>query len=194
MHGPLTPPLKFLLNKCVTTICKELDSVRELPSRLEFCWGVVGSCCAKMPVSDNLEWVNAYYTIIDQLGRIYGVYCSQQQMLDTRSILDDESMPADVSESSCDGVKIFFGWVSKAQQTLDSWRQKFHNQQINFDDIQLYTTIFSQLNRVATALSAESLIVDIQFIQGLKQDLLQAFEVLHILLLRYIPEQPEAGW
>ena len=147
-----------------------------------------------MPLSNNLEWVNSYYTVIDQLGRIYGVYCSQQQMQDTKSILDDESMPADVSESSCEGVKVFFEWVSKAQQTLDSWRQKFQNRHINYDEIQLYTTIFSQLNRVATALSAESLVVDIQFVQGLKQDLLQAFEMLNILLLRYIPGQPEAGW
>lgn len=147
-----------------------------------------------MPVSDSLDWVNAYYTVIDQLGRIYGVYCSQQQMQDTRSILDDDSMPSDVSESSCDGVKVFFGWVAKAQHTLDSWRQKFLNQQVNIDDIQLYTAIFSQLNRVATALSAESLVVDLQLIQGLKKDLLQAFETLHVLLLRYIPEQPEAGW
>lgn len=147
-----------------------------------------------MPLSDNLEWVNAYYTVIDQLGRIYGVYCSQQQMQDTKSILDDESMPTDVSESSCDGVKLFFGWVAKAQQTLDSWRQKFQSRQINYDEILLYTTIFSQLSRVATALSGESLVVDIQYVQGLKQDLLQAFEMLHILLLRYIPGQPEAGW
>lgn len=147
-----------------------------------------------MPLSSNLEWVNAYYTIIDQLGRIYGVYCSHQQMQDTKSILDDESMPTDVSESSCDGVKIFFEWVAKAQQTLDSWRQKFQTQRINSDEIQLYTTTFSQLSRVATALSAESLVVDIQHVQAAKQDLLQAFEILNVQLLRYISGQPEAGW
>ena len=147
-----------------------------------------------MPLSNNLEWVNAYYTIIDQLGRIYGVYCSQQQLQDTRSILDGENMPADISESSCDGVKIFFEWVSKAQRILDSWRQKFQSHQINYDEIQLYTTLFSQLNRVATSLSAEALVVDMQLVQELKQDLLQVFEMLHVLLLRYIPGQPEAGW
>ena len=147
-----------------------------------------------MPILANLEWVNAYYTVIDQLGRIYGVYCEAQKLEDTKSVLDEESMPRDISECSSVDVKVFFTWISKAQQVMDGWRVKFHSRNVNHDEILHYTKNFSQISRVASALYAETLVVDMQYMQGLKQKFLQHFELLNIFLLCYIPGQPEAGW
>lgn len=189
----MSPPLKLLLKNCVETICKNLDTLCELSSRLEFCWGVVGACCTKMPVSESLEWAKSYYHIIDQLGRIYSAFCLAQELEDTRSVLSDDTMPLDVAQSSCEGVKEFFSWLSRAQQVLSVWREKFTSKKINYDSIMLYTEVFSLLSRAATSLSANTLVVDAQYVQAIRTDFLQAFELLNIMLIRYIEGHPEAG-
>jgi hypothetical protein len=189
----MSPPLKLLLKNCVETICNNMDTLCDLSSRLEFCWGVVGSCCAKMPVSESLEWAKSYYQIIDQLGRIYSVFCQTQAREDTKSVLSDETMPVDVSQSSCEGVKEFFSWLSRAQQVLSVWREKFTTKKINYDEIMLYTEVFSLLSRAATSLSAHSLVVDAQYVQAIRTDFLQAFECLNIMLIRYVKNHPEVG-
>lgn len=133
-QGTIAPALRLLLNNCVETICRHLNSLCELSSRLEFCWGVVGSCCARIPVYDSLEWAKSYYRIIDQLGRIYSVYNQAQELEETRSVLNEDTMPLDVVQSSCEGVKQFFSWLSRAQQVLASWREKFSSKNINYDE------------------------------------------------------------
>lgn len=192
-QGTMSAPLKLLLKNCVETICKNIDSLCDLSSRLEFCWGVVGSCCAKMPVSDSLEWAKSYYHIIDQLGRIYSGFSRAQALEDTKSVLNDETMPLDVTQSSCEGVKEFFKWLSRAQHVLAVWREKFTSKKIDYDAIMLYTEAFSLLNRAATSLSANSLVVDAQYVQAIRTDFLQAFELLNIMLIRYIKDHPGAG-
>lgn len=190
----MTQPLRLLLDKCVKTICQNLDSFSDLSSRLDFCWGVVGSCCAKMPVSESLEWAKSYYHVIDQLGKIYSVYCQRQAGEDTRSVLNEETMPLDVANSSCEGVKMFFDWLSRAQQVLAAWREKFTAKKVNYDSIQLYLEVYGLLNRAATSLTANSLVVDSHYVHAVKTDFLQAFELLNIMLLRYISGQPDAGY
>ena len=183
--------MKFLLEKCVTTICSGLDSLHDLTSRLAFCWGVVGSCCQKMPLSDNLDWISVYYSVIDQLGRIYSIYQSNQ---DAKSILTEDSMSSEVTECTAEGVGIFFKWISQAQQVLGTWRDKLKAKEVNYDEMLLYFKLFSQINRAAVLLSAESLVVDMQYMQAMKQDFLQSFELLNIFLLRYVSGQPGSGW
>ncbi len=170
-----------------------MDTLCDLSSRLEFCWGVVGSCCAKIPVSETLEWAKSYYHVIDQLGRIYSVFCQAQELEETRSVLSDESMPLDVAQSNSEGVQKFFGWLSKAQQALATWRERFKSKKINYDSIKLYLDVLSLLNRAATSLSANSLVVDQQYIVAIRTDFLQAFELLNIMLIRYISGQPDTG-
>jgi len=141
-QGTMSEPLKTLLRSCVHTICKNLDSLTNLPSRLEFCWGVVGSCCAKMPVTSSLEWAKNYYHVIDELGRIYSVFRKAQELEETKSVLDASTMPLDVSRSNSDGVQKFFEWLSRAQQVLAVWREKFVSKKVNYDAIVLYMEVY----------------------------------------------------
>lgn len=190
----MTQPLRLLLDKCVKTVCQNLDSFSDLSSRLDFCWGMVGSCCYKMPVTESLEWAKSYYHVIDQLGKIYSIYSQRQIGMDTRSVLNEETMPLDVANTTCDGVKMFFDWLSRAQQVLAAWREKFTSKHVNYDNIQLYLEVYGLLNRAATSLSANSLVVDSHYVHAVKTDFLQAFELLNIMLLRYIAGQPDAGY
>ena len=189
----MSSPLKFLLQNCVMTICKNLNSLTDLSSRLEFCWGVVGSCCAKMPVSESLDWAKSYYQVIDQLGRIYSVFCQAQKNQETRSVLDTESMPLDVAQSTCEGVKKFFDWMSQAQKVLAAWRERFTSKKVNYDSIILYLEAYGLLSRAATSLSANSLVVDGQYVQTIRSDFLQAYELLNMALIRYVSGRPDLG-
>ena len=181
--GTLSPPLKFLLNMCVHTICKNLDTLCDLSSRLEFCWGVVGSCCAKIPVTESLEWAKSYYHVIDELGRIYSVFSQALEREEQKSVLSIDSMPLDVAQSNSDGVKKFFGWLSKAQKVLAAWRERFTSKKINYDAIMLYLEALGLLSRAATS----------SYITAIRTDFLQAFELLNIMLIRYIGGQPDTG-
>ena len=191
-----TSSLRTLLDKCVKSICQNLDSINDPSLRLEFCWGVVGSCCTKMPVTESLEWINLYYHVIDQLGKIYSVYKQRMASVgeDTCSVLDGETMPVEISSSTCDGVKKFFNWLSRAQQVLKEWKDKFTSKKVNYDSIKLYLDAYGLLNRAATSLSANSLVVDANYIHTVKSDFEEAFETLNITLLRYISGHPDAGY
>ena len=194
LNGPLTQSLRFLLHECVTAICADMSSFQDLSSRLTFCWGVVASCCEKMPISDNFAWISSYYAIIAQLGRIYGVYCSSRNLEENSLVLVGSDLPTDIVESNCDDVKTFFTWVFKARQVLATWKEKFDSKYVNYDEVLLYAKDFSHVNRVATVFAASAFVVDNQYIQATKQQFLQSFELLNIFLIRYIKDQPNAGW
>ena len=147
-----------------------------------------------MHVSESLEWAKSYYHVIDQLGKIYSVYSQRQIGMDTKSVLNDETMPQEVANSTCDGVKMFFDWLSKAQQVLAAWRDKFTSKQVNYDNIQLYLEVYGLLNRAATSITANSLVVDSHYVHAVKTDFLHAFEQLNVMLLRYIYGQPDDGY
>ena len=186
--------MAYIVNESVTVICKGIDSLKDLSSRLNFCWGIVASCCKKIPISDDFEWARSYYSIISQFGRIFGVYCSMAGLEDREAILREDHFPSDVVDCPSENVKKFFSWVSKAQDVLSVWQQKFTSKHINFDEILLYGKNFSQINRVATVFQSESLVVDTHDVQLVKQEFLQSFELLNMLLICYIKGHPDAGW
>lgn len=194
VSGTLSDPMKYILEKCVTVICRGIGSLNDLSSRLSFCWGVVASCCEKMPISDNFDWINSYLPVVSQLSRIYGTYCNSKGIEEDQCILKKENLPADITECPFQDVKKFFSWVCKAQQMLCSWQRKFTTRHVNYDEILLYAKYCSQVNRVASVFSAESVVVDMQDVNAVKQDFLQSFELLNMLLLHYVPSRPDSGW
>ncbi len=186
--------MKFLLKQCVSTICSGLDNLHNLSSRLAFCWGVVGSCCLKMPLTDNLEWLSMFYSMIDQLGRIYSVYQSKQEDGDTKSILTEDSMSTEVTECTAEGVTIFFKWIAQAQQVLGGWRDKLKSREVNFDELLMYSKQYSQISRAAMALNSGGLVMDSHELKMMKQEFLQQFELLNLFLLRYVAGVPDLQW
>ena len=186
--------MKFLLKHCVDSICKGLDSLHDLSSRLTFCWGIVSSCCQKMPLTENLDWISIYYSVIDQLGRIYSVYQSTQDAGDTRSVLTEDSLSSDVTECPTEGVVVFFKWIAQAQRILGEWKDRLKTMDVNYDELLLYLKHISQIGRAAVSLSSDGLVMDSTTVKAMKQDFLQQFELLNMFLIRYVVGQPEAGW
>lgn len=171
-----------------------MSSFQDLSSRLTFCWGVVASCCEVMPISEKFSWINSYQVIISELSRIYGVYCSSRGVEEHKLISTSSDLPDDIKESTCNDVKTFFTWVFDARRGLIVWKEKFANKDVNYDEVLLYAKNFSHVNRVASVFAEDSSVVDNEYVQATKQDFLQSFELLNIFLLRYIKDQPDAGW
>ena len=88
----------------------------------------------------------------------------------------------------------YFEWVSQIQAFFASWQKKFGTWDLNYDDILLYASNQTQLNALSQTVCAVSLIVDSQEVQEMKTRLLESFEQLNSILLKYIPSHPEAKW
>jgi len=77
---------------------------------------------------------------------------------------------------------------------LQGWKRKFSERQINYDEILTYATQQSKLEHFAKNICASSAIVNSKDTLDLKNEFLDAFEQLNVLLIKYIPGQPEAKW
>ncbi len=184
------------MQKCVSAIAEEIaaSNLLEMTSRLHFCWGIVASCCSRIPISDNFEWIRSYYFLIQELSRIYAIYCGRNGLEESGCVLKEGAFPPDIVQCPFDEVKAFFKWVFQAHQSLVLWNRKLKSNLVNYDDILLYGEKFSNITMMAPALLAESLVIDKHDVQALKLTFLQNFELLNLLLLRYIPGEPEHGW
>ena len=80
------------------------------------------------------------------------------------------------------------------QTVLVEWKQKFMKQQINYDEILAYANQQSLLENLAQIVCASSGIVDTQDTISVKTLLLNTFEQLNIVLIKYIPGNPDAKW
>ena len=66
--------------------------------------------------------------------------------------------------------------------------------EINYDEIITYASQQQLLEHLAQTVCATSAIVDSQDIEAVKNSLLNAFEQLNALLIKYIRGQPDAKW
>jgi hypothetical protein len=188
------PSIRLLIDHCVTMICQRIGSLREIKSRTHFCWGLLASCCRRIPISDTFEWVHLFTFIIDQLGRVYGMYCEFHGLSEEGISLVGGDLPSDVVESPCEEVPYVFQWVYRVQSLLAEWSQKFSSRKINYDAIQLYYNNFSNITRVSTLFYANAALIDMQSLVAIKADFNQNFELLNMFMIRYVPEKIDLGW
>lgn len=84
--------------------------------------------------------------------------------------------------------------MGEIQRVLQYWSDKFHHQNINYDEVLLYASNHVKLVPLGETLCASSLVVNFPAVQTVKTTFLRDFELLNALLLRYIPGQPDAKW
>ncbi|CAI8048116.1 hypothetical protein GBAR_LOCUS26574, partial [Geodia barretti] len=158
-----------------------------------FCWGIVASCCCKVPVRrESLEWVQDYDYLINQLCHIYKAYCTGQGMRGEEDRRLKEELPKEVQHD--DDIKTYFEWVRQVQTVVLAWQERIKGKELNYDEIMVYANFQGGIQRIGDAISASSSILEPQILQQQKNAFLQYFEHLHIMLLRYIPGKQEVGW
>ena len=77
------------------------------------------------------------------------------------------------------------------QGVLLKWKEMFIQQECNYDEIVIYTSRQPQIKHLDQIFCVSSTIVDAQ---AVKNTFLNDFEQLNVLLIKYIPGQPDAKW
>ena len=80
------------------------------------------------------------------------------------------------------------------QSAIQSWKIKHEQRDVNFDDILKYALCQFKLEKLCETLCCTSLVVHSQTVETSKNSFLEAFELLNMYLLRYIPQHPDAKW
>ena len=75
-----------------------------------------------------------------------------------------------------------------------AWQDRVKAKELNYDGIMSYANIQGGIQSIADAISVSSSILDSQILQVQKNAYLEHYEMLNILLLKYIPGKPEVKW
>ena len=88
----------------------------------------------------------------------------------------------------------YFEWVRQVQIVVLTWQRKVQEKELNYDDILLYALFQNGIELIGHAVGAISTVIEPHVISEQKNNFLQLFEQLNVLLLRYIPGKPEVNW
>ena len=88
----------------------------------------------------------------------------------------------------------YFDWVHQVQAALLRWNYKLRKEQINLFEVITYASHQPELQLIDKTLCASSIIVDSQDTEAAKNKFLKSSEQLNVLLIKYIPGQPDAKW
>lgn len=88
----------------------------------------------------------------------------------------------------------YFVWVREIQSALKEWQDILLHYKANYDQVLLYASNLTHLFSLGNTFCAASLVYDAQDIDQMKTDFLSQFETLNVILLKYIPDTPDAKW
>ena len=88
----------------------------------------------------------------------------------------------------------YFDWIHQVQTALLRWNYKLRKEQINLFEIITYASHQPELQLIGKTLCASSVIVDSQDTEAVKNKFLKSSDQLNVLLIKYIPGQPDAKW
>ena len=108
LQGEKTIPSPFygVLHVTVTTLCKDLSCLKALTPKQRFCWGIIASCCGKIPVTkEQFDWVQSYKFVITHLGYIYNSYCAGKKLPEEKHLLSAEGFPNEIACSPSENIR-----------------------------------------------------------------------------------------
>ena len=102
----ISSPMYGVLHVTVTTLCKDLSWLQALTTKQRFCWGIIASCCGKIPVAkEQFDWIHSYKFLITHLGYIYTSYCAGKKLPEQKCLLSAESFPQEIAHSPSEDIK-----------------------------------------------------------------------------------------
>ena len=94
----ISSPFYGVLHVTVTTLCKDLSWLKALTPKQRFCWGIIASCCGKIPVTkEQFDWVQSYRFVITHLGYIYNSYCAGKKLPEEKRLLLAEGFSNEIT-------------------------------------------------------------------------------------------------
>ena len=95
-----TSPMYSVLQLIVTTLCIDFSWLQALSVKQHFCWGIVTSCCDKIPITnEHFTWAYLYNSAITCLADIYNSYCNWKHLLPA------EEYSQDIARSPSDNIR-----------------------------------------------------------------------------------------
>ena len=99
-------PLCSVLREVVTTLSDDLSWLQATTIKQNFYWGIVASCCEKIPITTkNFEWFHLYESVITCLGSIYNSYCTEKNLPEYKCLLSAKEFPQEVAHSPSEDIK-----------------------------------------------------------------------------------------
>ena len=160
-----------------------------------FCWRFLADFCSKIQFQTDPNWIEIklLQPAILELATVCECYCTTKNWSEKerlRAICESKSLPEDISGSLNETVN-YFEWVISAQGVLNRWCTHLDGHTVNYDDILHYQQQKSFFQKLSQRLCTPCLVLDES---KLKQHFEKRFEELHVLLLRYIGNEPDGKW
>ena len=77
----ITSPLYYVLDEIVIILFMDLRWLQSLTTRQIFYWGIIASCCEKIPIAkEQFACVQLYGSAISCVGKIYNMYCKWKEL------------------------------------------------------------------------------------------------------------------
>ena len=98
-------PFYSVLHKTITALCDSVGWVQPITKTQNFCWGVIASCCEKIPITDKeIHWVGAYECVITCLGKICNLYFKEKE-LPKKCLLSAVEFPQEITHNPSDHIR-----------------------------------------------------------------------------------------
>lgn len=160
-----------------------------------FCWRFLAGFCSEIVFQAGPNWIEIrlLQPAILELGTVCECYCTTKNWSEKESlsaICESKSLPEDISGSLNETVK-YFEWVKSAQGVLNRWHTQLAGHTVNYDEILHYQHQKPFFQKLSQRLCTPCLVLDES---KPKQHFEKRFEELHVLLLRYIGNEPDGKW
>ncbi len=187
MQGAAVKPLQAI-EVAVDCLKDSLNWVHMVPlPEKKFCLDFLNACFQQIPVSESsIDWVEKYHTILFKLVEVYGAAIKQYK--------DDAALRALPSKDSAPSTRQYFHLIERIHKILTSWKSMIEGRSANYDFILEYKRQHKHIHSLVKAMSANGLIVNVHEAVDARQSFLEHFESMNQLLIKYIRDNPNAGW
>ena len=101
-----TCPLYIMLREIVITLCVDLNWLQSLTTKQIFYWGIIASCCEKIPIAkEQFEWVQLYEYVISCVGKIYNLCCKDKELQEDKCLLSADGFPQKIALLPSDDIR-----------------------------------------------------------------------------------------
>ncbi len=187
MQGTAVKPLQAIA-AAVDCLKASLNWVHTEPlPKQKFCLDFLNACFQRIPMSESsTDWVEKYHTILFKLVEVHGAAIKKCK--------DDAALRALSSDDSSPSRRQYFYLIERIHKILTNWKSMIEDQSANYDFILEYKNQYRHVCSLATAVSATDLIVSGHKAVDAERVFLQQFERMNQLLIKYIQDNPKAGW
>ena len=134
-------------------------------------------------VTENFEWLchcenNAIFSILNVYDNFLEKFNYQPSI---------KEIPDSVPDNESQSVKYLFKWILKIKDFLVTWRDRFDENMINYDQIYEYKKHLHVLQSMSSCMKVEHLVCSDQEVKEVKQQYERKFKELNSLLLKPVP-------